>query len=99
MNNDPLTKTLVSNSIVIGDIPNFEVDTNTVEISYGNSKAGRIEQLLVYSSTGIPVTDSVRKELDNTIGSLDLFKLPNGIYYIEVMTTAGNYTEKITLLK
>ena len=38
MNNDTLTKTLVSNSHVIGNITNIEVDTNTVEISCGNSK-------------------------------------------------------------
>ncbi len=38
MNNDTLTKTLVSNSNVIGDVSNFEVDTNTVEITCGSSK-------------------------------------------------------------
>ncbi len=38
MNNDTLTKTLVSNSHVLENITNFEVDTNTVEITSGNSK-------------------------------------------------------------
>lgn len=38
MNNDTLTKTLVSNSNVVGNISNFEVDTNTVEITCGSSK-------------------------------------------------------------
>ncbi len=38
MSNDTLTKTLVSNSHVIGNITNFEVDTNTALITCGNAK-------------------------------------------------------------
>jgi alpha-glucosidase (family GH31 glycosyl hydrolase) len=38
MSNDTLTKTLVSNSHVIANISNFQVDTNTVLITCGSSK-------------------------------------------------------------
>jgi alpha-glucosidase (family GH31 glycosyl hydrolase) len=38
MNNDTLTKTLVSNSNVLGNITNFEADTNTALISCGSAK-------------------------------------------------------------
>ena len=38
MNNDTLTKTLISNSNVVGNITSFSVEDNTVEISCGTPK-------------------------------------------------------------
>ncbi|MCF8369769.1 MAG: DUF4968 domain-containing protein [Bacteroidales bacterium] len=75
-------------------IPNPSTGIITV-----HSMDGKIQILNVYNSDGKPVSDSVNVQLTEKVGNVNLINLPDGVYFIEVVTDHGKYTEKITLIK
>jgi len=64
-----------------------------------NSEVGNIKQIMVFNTGGNSLADSISFEIQDKNASLDLTNLPNGIYYIEIVTDQGKYSEKITLMK
>ncbi|MEZ5084590.1 MAG: glycoside hydrolase family 31 protein, partial [Bacteroidales bacterium] len=75
-------------------VPNPTSGIISVKSGFGN-----IKQILIYTSAGNSVLDSVSINIRNNSCSLDLSGLPNGIYYIEVTTSQGKFSEKISLMK
>lgn len=58
-----------------------------------------INRIAIYNSNGIPVSDSVRIQIVNGNASLDISGLPDGMYYLEVATDRGVFSEKVTLIQ
>jgi len=84
----------------ISHADNFEIAPNptTGEITI-LSKNTEILNVSVFGMNGIPLSDSVRITMYREKCKLNLSNLPNGMYYIEVVTEKGNFTEKITLIR
>lgn len=60
----------------------------------GVSASAVIERLVVYNAAGVKVYES---EPDYVIATLDVARWPSGVYLMEVHTTAGTVTKKLTV--
>ena len=59
----------------------------------------QILEVSIYNMSGALLNDSIHRGIEKHSAKLDLSKLPNGIYHIEVLTDKGKVMKKITLVK
>jgi alpha-glucosidase (family GH31 glycosyl hydrolase) len=63
------------------------------------SKNDKISEIRVYDYNGRSVNDSVRVDLKNQEAIISMQQLPNGLYFIEIITDSRPIKQKITLLR
>lgn len=70
--------------------------TGEVSVKVDNRE---ITSIFIYDTAGNQVNESADIRIESGLAKLNLSELPDGMYYIEVLTDHGTYTEKITLMR